>query len=117
MRRIRVDASSRVYDVVVGAGLLDRLGDLVRDVAGTVRCCVVTETNVGPLYADAVEASLAAAGLEFAPRVTFPAGEASKTLATLATILGSLAERELTRDDVVVALGALHFDFQILRCL
>lgn len=105
MRRIRVDASSRSYDVVVGAGLLARLGDLVRDVVGTTRCCVVTETNVGPLYAETVEASLAAAGLEVAHRVTFPAGEASKTLATLATILGGLAERELTRDDVVIALG------------
>ena len=105
MRRIRVDTSSRAYDVVVGAGLLARVGDLVRDVVGTARCCVVTETNVGPLYAEAVEASLSAAGLEVAPRVAFPAGEASKSLATLATILEGLAERGLTRDDVVVALG------------
>lgn len=105
MRRIRVDTSSRAYDVVVGAGLLARVGDLVRDVVGTARCCVVTETNVGPLYAEAVEASLSVAGLEVAPRAAFPAGEASKSLATLATILEGLAERGLTRDDVVVALG------------
>ena len=105
MEQIHVATSSRPYDVLVGAGLLDHLGELVRDVTREGRCCVVTETNVGPLYADRVEAALGAAGLDVAGRITFPAGEASKTLATLGGILEDLAERELTRDDVVVALG------------
>ena len=105
MEQIHVATSSRPYDVLVGAGLLDHLGELIRDVTRERRCCVVTETNVGPLYADRVEAALGAAGLDVAGRITFPVGEASKTLATLGGILEDLAERELTRDDVVVALG------------
>ena len=83
MEQIHVATSSRPYDVLVGAGLLDHLGELIRDVTREGRCCVVTETNVGPLYADRVEAALGAAGLDVAGRITFPVGEASKTLATL----------------------------------
>ena len=105
MRRIHVDTSSRPYDVLVGAGLLDELGRYVCEEVGRPRCCVVSETTVGPLYAERAEAALAAAGLEVARRVTFPAGEANKTLATLGSILDALADRELTRDDAVIALG------------
>ena len=104
-RVVRVSAASAAYDVHVGAGVLARAGAIAREAAGGGRCCVVTETNVGPLYADEVEASLASAGYEVVPRLTFPAGEPSKSLGTLGGLLEGLAERGLTRDDVVVALG------------
>lgn len=105
MRSIHVNASSQPYDVEVGVGTLDELGERIRAVLGNVRCCVVTETNVGPIYAKRVESSLSSAGLEVTRRVVFPAGESHKTLSTLGSILSALAVRELTRDDVVIALG------------
>ena len=105
MERVRVDTPSRGYDVLVGGGLLAELGTLVRVAVGTARCCVITETNVAPLYAEAAEESLRAGGLEVAERIVFPAGEANKTLATLGVMLEGLAARELTRDGCVVALG------------
>lgn len=104
-RIVHVSAASGTYDVHVGAGVLGEVGPIARAAAGGRRCCVVTETNVGPLYADAVEASLSAAGYDVAERLVFAAGEEHKTLATLGEILEGLAGRELTRDDVVVALG------------
>ena len=104
-RVVRVSAASGAYDVHVGAGILGRVGAVARAAAGGGRCCVITETNVGPLYAEGVEASLASAGYHVAERLVFPAGEEHKTLETLGTLLEGLAERELTRDDVVVALG------------
>ena len=105
MERVRVDTPSRGYDVLVGGGLLAELGTLVRAAVGTARCCVITETNVAPLYAETAEESLRAGGLEVAERIVFPAGEANKTLATLSGMLEGLAARELTRDGCVVALG------------
>lgn len=104
-RTVRVSAASRSYDVHVGAGVLARTGEIARAAAGGGRCCVITETNVGPLYADVVESSLEAAGYDVAPRLVFPAGEPNKTLDTLGCLLEGLAERGLTRDDAVVALG------------
>lgn len=103
--RVHVETASRAYDVHVGAGVLGQVGAIACESAGGSRCCVVTETNVAPLYAERVERSLAAAGYEVAEKVVFPAGERSKTLATLGDILEALAARELTRSDVVVALG------------
>lgn len=104
-RVVHVSAASADYDVTVGAGTLSELGRISRNAAGGARCCVVSETNVAPLYADAAEASLAGAGYSVAERIVFAAGEQSKRLATLGDILEALAERELTRADVVVALG------------
>lgn len=104
VRTVHVGAESRSYDVSVGSGVLDGLGDVAAK-SGVSRACLVTETNVGPLYADRAEASLLRAGIDVAERIVFPAGEQSKTLATLGGILEELAERGLTRDDAVIALG------------
>ena len=105
VRAVRVSAASGAYDVHVGAGVLARAGTIARAAAGGRRGCGGPATNGGPRYADELEASLASAGYEVAPRLTFPAGEPSKNLGTLAGLLEGLAERGLTRDDVVVALG------------
>ena len=104
-RLVHVSAASADYDVTVGAGTLLELGRIAREAAGGSRCCVVSETNVAPLYADAAEASLARAGYDVARRIVFSAGEQSKRIGTLGEILEALAERELTRGDTVVALG------------
>lgn len=101
---VPVSTPSRSYDVHVGAGILATVGAVTRAAAGGERACVITETNVGPLYAEPVAASLAEAGYTVST-LTFPAGEQSKNLATVETLLEGLAEAELTRDDVVVALG------------
>ena len=104
-RAVRVETSSRAYDVVVGAGVLDATGRIAREAAGGERCCVVTDSNVEALYAARVERSLAEAGYDVAERLAFPAGERSKTISTLGELLEGLARRELTRSDVVIALG------------
>lgn len=104
-RVVHVSTPSRAYDVHVGAGILSDVGAIARSSAGGSRCCVVSDSNVAPLYAPAVEASLASAGYEVTETIVFPAGERNKRLATLETLLEGLAERELTRGDVVVALG------------
>ncbi|MDD7364588.1 MAG: 3-dehydroquinate synthase [Olsenella sp.] len=101
---VPVRTPSRSYEVHVGRGILDEVGRLVRESAGGEVAAVVTDSNVGPLYAERALSSLAAAGYRTA-LVSFPAGERSKRLSTLGDVLESLAEEGLGRDDVVVALG------------
>lgn len=93
------------YDVHVGTFLLERVGQTVRETCpGATRTAIVTDTNVGPLYAEVVRTSLTQAGLE--PHTfTFEAGEERKRAATLVGCLEFLAESELSRGDAVVALG------------
>ena len=103
MKTIHVTAS-REYDVCIGPGLLRECGERIAAVTGTCAAAVVTDSTVAPLYADTVCASLEKAGFAVC-RFVFPAGEASKTLATYADILSFLAERRHTRSDLLVALG------------
>ena len=103
-RIVEVATPSRSYNVHVGCGILDGIGAVTRAAGGGERACIITETNVGPLYAARVEASLAEAGYQVST-LTFPAGEQNKRLSTLETLLEGLAKAELTRDDVVIALG------------
>lgn len=96
--------TGRPYRVHVGTFLLERVGETCREVAGGERACIVTDTNVGPLYANPVRQGLAEAGYEV-DIFTFEAGEANKRAGTYISILEFLAERAYTRSDVVVALG------------
>lgn len=100
MTRVRV-AVNPPYEAAVGAGLLDRLGELLRPLAaGSVM--VVTEENVAPLYLDRAAASLSAAGFTVRTAV-LPAGEATKSAQYYVNLLERFAP--LTRSDTVLALG------------
>ena len=68
------------------------------------RALVITDSNVGPLYAAPVIDGLEAAG--FATSLeTFEAGEEHKRMETLSTLLERAAEEQLSRRDVIIALG------------
>ncbi|MGM0574298.1 MAG: 3-dehydroquinate synthase [Myxococcota bacterium] len=65
---------------------------------------VVTDANVGPLYAEGVTEALEAEGLRPALR-TIPAGEHSKSLDTISGLVDDALGAGVGRRDVVVALG------------
>ena len=96
--------TARPYQVHVGTFLLEQAGPLVRATAGGARAVIVTDTNVGPLYQMPVKQSLEASGYEVSI-CTFEAGEAHKRAETYVAILEFVAEHELSRSDVIVALG------------
>ena len=101
---VEVSTPSRAYQVHVGRGLMDGIGVICREAAGGEAAAIVTDSNVGPLYAERVSRSLADAGYRVTSLV-FAAGERNKRLSTLEDLLEGLAEAEFSRDDVVVALG------------
>lgn len=103
MKTIPVSAS-KTYDVRIGAGLLGRCGEALRAVSAAKTAAIVSDDTVWSLYGATVEASLRGAGFAVT-HVTFPAGEAHKTLETWGGLLRFFAESRLTRSDLVVALG------------
>ena len=104
LHEVSVGLSRSPYKVLIGAGALQSSGDLIASVVKPGRCVVVTDSNVAPLYADAVEASLSRAG--FLPvRVTVPAGESSKALSQVGAICDAMIEAGLDRSSLLVALG------------
>ncbi len=92
------------YDIRQQRGILAQTGDWCRTVNHGSKALVVTDSNVGPLYAADVQASLIAAGYQ-TDVFTFTAGEQSKTLATVNDIYERIAANNLSRADLLVALG------------
>ena len=103
MKTITVSAS-RAYDIRIGHGLLATLGEAVRDLGKVEKVFLVSDTQVYPLYGDAAEASLKAAGYSVSSFV-FPAGEESKNGETFLKLLNALAQAGLSRSDLLIALG------------
>ena len=101
---LSVPAPSRTYTVHAGRGLLDRVGELTKELPKASTSMIVADSNVAPLYADRLRRSLEASGQRGEVAV-FPAGEASKCLGTLGELLNRMADSHLSRSDRVYALG------------
>ena len=103
MKTVTVCASKQ-YDIKIGAGLLDTLGTEAALLGKASKVCLVSDSNVYPLYGKQAENSLIRAGLSVTTFV-FPAGEESKNGSTYLNLLNHLAREQLTRSDLIVALG------------
>ena len=104
---VPVPLGDRAYSVCIGAHLLPQLGTLALEYGEAAlgrRCAVITDSNVAPLYAEPVLASLKAAGYE-PTLLTVPAGEASKALGVAEDLCDRMIAAGLDRKSWIVALG------------
>ena len=103
MNTVTVSAS-KTYDILIGKGLLDQLGEQIKRLGKAQKVCIVSESTVYPLYGKVVTKSLENAAFSVVSFV-FPAGEESKNGSVFLDLLNFLAENRLTRSDIIVALG------------
>ena len=103
MRKVIVKASVE-YAILIGRGILGQLGEEVKKRIQPCKAAIITDTTVEKLYAEKTELSLREAGFTTC-RFVYPAGEQSKHIGTLSDILEFLAEEEMTRQDIIIALG------------
>ncbi len=96
--------NNTIYDIVIEkdfgrlASSVEKLGIKGRKLA------IVTDSNVGPLYADAVRAELEKTGNAVFV-YTFEAGEHNKNLDTVQDVYEFLIVNKFDRKDMIVALG------------
>lgn len=90
------------YRVHILPGVLDAIGGVVRVVVRAHRYAIVTDSNVGPLYAERVQAALT--GLQ-SDVFTIPAGETHKTRDSWAAVTDQMLDAGFGRDSAVIALG------------
>ncbi|MCI8400684.1 MAG: 3-dehydroquinate synthase [Lachnospiraceae bacterium] len=102
-RRILVQAS-RSYEIIVGRDLLKDCGHWIRQIASPCVAVIVADDTVDGLYGDRVAASVEKEGIR-ALRYRFPHGEESKNPDRLFELLEFMAERSVTRTDLIIALG------------
>ncbi len=96
--------TGKEYNVYIGRGLIDESGERIKALLPHARAAVITDSNVAPLYAQRVQNSLEAAGVDSRVFV-LPAGEQNKRLSTVENILEWLAQQGFSRSDCIVALG------------
>lgn len=92
------------YDIVLGRGGLDQLGAMLSGRGWAQRAAIITDGNVGPLYAERALRALREAGLDGFV-ASMPAGEEAKHLATVEALYGALAREGVDRQTAVIALG------------
>lgn len=99
VQRVSV-ATGTPYEVLVGPGLLSELPALVNeeDVA------IIADAAVAALYGNELLSALERAGKR-AQLLTFPSGEASKSLSTYGRLLEELAAQPLPRGGAIIGLG------------
>lgn len=103
MERIGINVHGGYY-VNIGAGLLDRCGELIAEAVRTRKAVVVTDDTVAGLYLDRCVKSLEKSGFTVSA-FTFPHGEESKNIGTISDMLEFFASEHLTRSDIAIALG------------
>ena len=104
MRKVRVDLPENGYDIFIGTGLEAEVASFFAGAGFSTRVLVLSDTNVGKVYADKVAEVLRQAGKQ--PSVHFvPAGERSKSLEEAEHVYTKAIETGLDRKSAIVALG------------
>ena len=88
--------------MLVGSGVLANLRDLLDQYCPASRYAIITDAEVGRLYADRVRSVTGPARCSVA---SFPAGEASKTRETWGRLTDRLLADGVGRDGAIIALG------------
>lgn len=103
MKTVHVN-TGRPYDIFIERGIIDSCGEYISRLTRAEKAVVVTDANVAPHYQWRVLNSLAQHNIR-ANTFIFQAGEESKRLETIAGIYKTLADFEITRKDIIIALG------------
>ncbi|QPC42428.1 3-dehydroquinate synthase [Kaustia mangrovi] len=101
---VPVALGARAYDIHIGPALLERAGTLVAPLLDRPVTAIVTDETVADLHLARLERALDEAGIA-TTAIVVPAGEASKSFATLETLCDRLLDAGIERRDRIVALG------------
>ena len=92
------------YDILVQKGLINDAGKLVKNILRGKRALIVTDDIVDKLYTNIVKESLEEEDI-IASVCVLPNGEPNKNIESINNIFSSLAKNELSRKDIIIALG------------
>jgi len=101
---VRVGLGERSYDILIGAGLIERAGAEIAARLPGIRAAIVTDENVAAPWLDTLAASLDRAGIA-SVAITLPPGEKTKSFEHLQAVVGGILGARLERGDAVIALG------------
>src|SRR5438093_2004691 len=100
---VNVALGARSYDIVIGRGLLNSLGQRIAALRPGARVAIVSDETVARHCLAATQAALD--GIGAAAPVIVPPGEGSKSFPVFERVCEELIEARIERGDLVVALG------------
>ena len=103
MKRVHV-AASESYDVLIGRGLLQQVGEEAAGLVKPGRAMIVSEKKIFTLYGETLQRSLEQAGFTVF-RFLHAGGEDAKSLAVFGDLQSALCEHRFSRSDSIFALG------------
>ena len=101
--KITVHASG-TYDILINKGGLSGIGKAAAERFKPCTVAILSDDKVFPLYGKTVIESLKAAGFSTVSHV-IPNGEQSKTLDNVTAFIDRMVQAQVTRTDMVLALG------------
>jgi 3-dehydroquinate synthase len=104
MIKVRIELGKNSYEIRIGQGLLSHVGLWLKKKGFSGKTIIITDSNVRPLYAAALERGLADSGFKVTV-FEIPAGEEQKTLTTAGQLYQLLAEAFAERTTLIIALG------------
>ena len=102
-QKITVKASG-TYDILINKGGLSGIGQALKERFKPCTIAILSDNKVFPLYGKVVADALKATGFSTVSHV-IPNGEQSKTLAGVTAFIDRMVQAQVTRTDMVLALG------------
>jgi 3-dehydroquinate synthase len=99
-----VKTETQSYPIFVGYGLLDRLGEKMKQAALSGTATIISDENVFSICGNKVEGILRDAGFAV-NSIVVPPGEETKSMDSAIRIYDFLVAHRAERDDIIVALG------------
>ncbi|SFK60169.1 3-dehydroquinate synthase [Lachnospiraceae bacterium KH1T2] len=97
-------SSGDAYDILIEHDFAKLKDAIIKLGFSNKRFCIVTDSNVGPLYADKIVEELSSIAKEIKV-LTLPAGEENKNLEQVQKVYEFLIENHFDRKDILFALG------------
>ncbi|MFN8005863.1 MAG: 3-dehydroquinate synthase [Terriglobia bacterium] len=104
MNSFTVNCEGRTYPIHVGLGILPRTGKILKGLGLSARLIVISHPQIFKAYGHALNRSLDSAGFEVSV-VSIPAGEKTKSLATVEKVYYRLLKLRPDRQSTLVAFG------------
>ncbi len=101
---VPVELGERSYPIYIGSDISEHFGECLSYHLGRKKAVIITDSNVGELYAQQIKQSLEEANI-LAGVIEVEAGEQSKDKEVLFNIYDELFDLEIERSDTIIALG------------
>ena len=104
MLSLDVKIPKKEYKIHIGKKLFDTAEELLKPFVEGKKVCIVSDSNVFPLYGEKMESAAKKAGGE-AFSLVVKAGEEAKSFENLEYLCREIIRHDFTRSDVIIALG------------